>query len=226
MQQEFRPLPLLFLILFFPPVTLVVSFACSIIIHYDLTIVSFVKNRMFDEDVISLLSYIFHEGPVYFVKYAPRSFTGGGAIIWIVGFPLLFVLFPETVKKARVKTSHLVRIDMYSMLVPLMAGFAVATYYFVRLIISFIADGTPWYVAESMQRFIPGDPDYFLGGFYISVGKVIIFIIVALWTATYWYFACRNYLRLPQPGLTVLLLFLVLGLISVLMILFSGLLMA
>jgi hypothetical protein len=130
---------------------------------------------------------------------------GGTLLIALVAMPLLFLLLPATLRRARVRPAHVVRIWIYSLALPALLG---ATYLVAYVGAS--ASGAhgfaraidpwrwiPWPVAQQSINM------HVLGAVFPRLFLVAIFLA---WVIPWWWIACARYLRLERPGTIAVLL--------------------
>jgi hypothetical protein len=119
--------------------------------------------------------------------------------------PLCFVCLPQTLRAARVRRRHLVRITAWSVLgaVVILQGVSCG----LRLIAA--AENFLWFAQDS----------YLWNFTRKHEGRVFMLALVA-WLAAWWFFACRDYLRLPHGRAVAFLMVLMAVLLAVLMTLF------
>ncbi len=96
--------------------------------------------------------------------------------------PLSFLLLPATLRHARVRHAHLVRIWAYSWigLIPCLAGLGAADLLFQQYI---WWSGEAWTLYETWGRF----------------GHTARLLVILLWLLAWWSAACGRYLRLRTP---------------------------
>jgi hypothetical protein len=117
------------------------------------------------------------------------AFAIGWILLFLLVFPVTFVLLPMTRKRAKVRSAHFVRIVAYSMFIPASIAFVHALIVGIHM----LAGGSS---ASALHGY--------LVGLTLSAGCMAF-----LW----WYFAIRTHLRLPNPFWVLLLLSLIVILI-------------
>ena len=146
-----------------------------------------------------------------FLAYVAREELVGlgiqvpGWVVAVLVTPLVFALLPQTLGRARVRPAHIVRIWLYSLLLPftalglwaaLQALLAAAGWEDAAL--SF----NPWVLADQISA--RRHPDLALfAGTLPGFGLALLYVG---WGAYWSWCGCRLYLRLEQPGRVVALL--------------------
>ncbi len=128
-----------------------------------------------------------------------------GTIVVLAAMPLAFVTLPGSLGRARVRPIHIVRVWLYSLILPLtLAGlWTLLELVLPRLGLGVAADAlNPWHWVRVLRRAAPPPVAIF---FSAAPGFVLIGAAVA-WLALWWGCACRYYLRLEASGRIVTLL--------------------
>ncbi len=143
----------------------------------------------------------------------PRTFMRlmPGLPVALFAMPVIFALIPTTLRQARVRRGHIVRIFFYSLIVPITLTCA---WFAVHLVLNIIG----------LDRLSgPINPFHWRGHVGASVRTTFLFQLLpgmalvlpcTLWMANWWYLACRRYLQLQQPGRVAVLLSVILVLLS------------
>ena len=143
----------------------------------------------------------------------PRTFMRlmPGLPVALFAMPIIFALVPTTLRQARVRRRHIVRIFFYSLVVPIAIACAWCIVNMVLLAVGL----------EGLADAI--DPFHWRGHVGTSpLGTMIlqelpgmaIVLPCTFWMANWWYLACRRYLQLQQPGQVALLLSVILVLLA------------
>lgn len=124
----------------------------------------------------------------------PRVLTWGVvSMVAVVGMPAVFLVLPDTLRQARVRKTHLVRIALYSLIgLPVVAAAGTAAH----LVITMLR------LAAGATRF-DGGVLAWLDRAIMGHGRLSVLAFVCVWLAVWWVRAARLYLRLPQPRLAV-----------------------
>lgn len=134
-----------------------------------------------------------------------------GALLAAVAMPLAFVLLPQTLRRARVRRGHVVRIWLYSLFGPLtLAGvWSVLVLDAILLDLGSLAaalNPLEWERALRWRSFP------FVTVISGAVPGTLLLVLLMTWLAHWWSSACRSYLKLPHSGWVVLALCVVVGL--------------
>ncbi|MCH6551563.1 MAG: hypothetical protein IH804_06065 [Planctomycetes bacterium] len=125
-----------------------------------------------------------------------------GLLVAIVASLLVFVLLPQPLGQARVRPAHIVRIWLYSLLMPLAALGLWAALQSLLIAMGWEAVAgalDPWVWAGRISCGRHPDLLWFAG----TMPGLIMALLYVGWSA-YWYWCgCRLYLRLDQPGRVV-----------------------
>ncbi len=143
----------------------------------------------------------------------PRTFMRlmPGLPVALFAMPVIFALIPITLRHARVRRGHIVRIFFYSLVVPITIACAWCAANLMLLIIGLdrLADAI--------------DPVYWRGHVGSSVLTTFLFQLLpgmalvlpcTVWMANWWYLACRRYLQLEHAGQVTAVLTLILFLLA------------
>ena len=143
----------------------------------------------------------------------PRTFMRlmPGLPVALFAMPVIFALIPITLRQARVRRRHIVRIFFYSLVAPITIACAWCAVNLMLLIIGLdrLADAI--------------DPVYWRGQVGSSVLTTFLFQLLpgmalvlpcTVWMANWWYLACRRYLQLERPGRVTAVLTLILFLLA------------
>lgn len=137
----------------------------------------------------------------YIVKSTTKHMPGLPAVL--LAMPMIFALIPTTLRKAKVKSSHILRIFSYSQIVPLVIACLWSSTYLELLAMEYhrIADRinplhwqghvTPSFATTLINEILPG---------------VALVLPCTIWMSYWWYAACKHYLKLKQAGLITILL--------------------
>ncbi len=150
-----------------------------------------------------------------FLAYGGRELVEGigiavpGLLVAVLATPLVFAVLPQTLGKARVRPAHIVRMWMYSLLLPFTAlGLWAAVQALLAAAgwpdaaISF----NPWALADQIAAgFFPG-PHAGLAWFLGMLPGFGLALLFVGWGAYWSWCCCRLYLRLEQPGRVVVVL--------------------
>lgn len=129
----------------------------------------------------------------YLGKTAKVLSWGAVSMVAVVGMPVVFLVLPDTLRQARVRKIHLVRIALYSLIgLPILAAAGTAAH----LVITMIR------LAAGATRFDDGVLAW-IDQAIMGHGRLSILVLVCAWLAVWWERAARRYLRLPQPRLAV-----------------------
>lgn len=109
------------------------------------------------------------------------------SVLIVVLMPIAFLALPHTLRRAKARRAHLLRIAAYSIIaLPLVLALP-------GVIDAMVQFG-------DSAGFIPGGSRIArLNRFLYSRGKLWVFVTVLAWLWVWWCFASRRYLRLPQP---------------------------
>ncbi|MCP3905204.1 MAG: hypothetical protein GY715_16385 [Planctomycetes bacterium] len=138
---------------------------------------------------------------------------GPGAMVMLVGMPLAFLVIPTTLREARVRPVHVLRIWLYSLVVPILIGLAYMTMQLVgwRMRISFIErELSPWWWAQQ----IPFGKGVLLHVLRMSGPSLALAVGLSAWFGFWWHAACRSYLALRTTRRIVLTLLLMVWIAS------------
>ncbi len=134
-----------------------------------------------------------------------------GLPVALLAMPVIFALIPTTLRQARVRRGHIVRIFFYSLIVPITLTCA---WFAVHLVLNIIG----------LDRLSgPINPFHWRGHVGSSVLTTFLLQLLpgmalvlpcTLWMANWWYLACRRYLQLEHAGRTTALLTLILFLLA------------
>ena len=129
----------------------------------------------------------------------------------LLAMPVIFALIPSTLRKARVKSSHILRIFYYSLIAPLAIIFVwIVTYFSLRMLdlrsISRLILPSKWQI-DDYHSFISSL-------IYDMLPGMILVIPCTLWMVFWWHQACKHYLKLKETRSIVLLLTIVLLLLA------------
>lgn len=109
--------------------------------------------------------------------------------------PVLFLLMPTSVRRARVRRAHVIRVWLYSLVAP---ALIVALWGGLYL----VASAIHWSVADVVSPwrwFRRGRPDSVLGMLAIRwLPPVVCLGLLVAWLVRWWALACRWYLRLDH----------------------------
>ncbi len=143
----------------------------------------------------------------------PRTFMRimPGLPVALFAMPVIFALIPTTLRQARVRRGHIVRIFFYSLVVPITIACVWCAANLVLLVIGLdqLADAI--------------DPFYWRGHvgasvlttfFWQRLPGMALVLPCTLWMANWWFLACRRYLQLEHAGRTTALLTLILFLLA------------
>ncbi|MCH8210875.1 MAG: hypothetical protein IIB99_05825 [Planctomycetes bacterium] len=143
----------------------------------------------------------------------PRTFMRlmPGLPVALFAMPVIFALIPITLRQARVRRRHIVRIFFYSLVAPITIACAWCAVNLMLLIIGLdrLADAI--------------DPFYWRGHVGSSVLTTFLFQLLpgmaivlpcTVWMANWWYLGCRRYLQLERPGRVTAVLTLILFLLA------------
>jgi len=125
-------------------------------------------------------------------------------------FVMSFLAMPITLSRARVIAAHLIRIYLYSLVLPLILNAALACAAACSL---YFFDGELnqirwlWFGWDASVMFPPTLAGVFtMPFFYLNYFAPPWLLLMTLWTLAWWRSACTRYLCIPQPTLTVALL--------------------
>ncbi len=141
------------------------------------------------QDVLSWLRFEFQ----FFVLCLAPAFV----------LPLLaFRAIPTSLRRIKVRRAHLVRVWLYWLI-------AAAS---IALLLAFVQFGYVWITSDDLPYALMPSQWEFLsftdGGMSTVIFMTVkpLWFVVMVWAFGWWWFACRNYLRLPDAGLTATLL--------------------
>ncbi len=142
--------------------------------------------RCFSEFKISV-----EESPVFYA-----------ALLWAVCIPLMFGLLPDSLRRAKVRPLHIVRVGVYStmLLIPiLMVASQLATFYWESIdlvgglsneVAHFLGGGAIWCLRELFG----------IRGLSRDDGVGLAYALIpGLFFLPYWWFGCTRYLRIEAP---------------------------
>ena len=138
-----------------------------------------------------------------------------GPVFTLVLMPLAFVMLPQTLRRARVRQAHVLRIWMYSMFAPLTVGVVWTLAILCGTIFSldWLNNATDPGIWVRGSRLFP------TRSFWAVHRNVIPGLLMVLsfvpWLAVWWWRACRFYLELPRSGWIAVTLSAVVGLAAV-----------
>jgi hypothetical protein len=137
-----------------------------------------------------------------------------GPVVTLAAMPAAFALLPQTLRRARVRRAHVMRIWLYSLFAP----FTVAAFYTLFLLAAANLG------LDTLIDFVnPWEWSRGLGVVGLRIGRifaeplpgVVASVAILAWLTVWWRSACRSYLRLPRSGWIVLSLSLAVGLAAV-----------
>ena len=143
--------------------------------------------------------------PRIFVRFMP------GLPVALFAMPIIFALIPTTLRQARVRRQHVVRIFFYSLVAPITIACVWCIANLVLLVIGLdqFADAIdPFYWRDR-----PGSSVLTTFLFQLLPGMAFV-IPCTIWMANWWYLGCRGYLQLEHAGRIAVLLTLILFLLA------------
>jgi hypothetical protein len=130
---------------------------------------------------------------------------GGTLLIALAAMPLLFLLLPATLRRARVRRAHVLRIWIYSLVCPALLG---ATY--LAVYVSAAAFGAHGFArAIDPWRWIPwraAQQSIDLMVLRALLPRLFLVAIFLAWVVPWWWIAGDRYLKLERPGAIAVLL--------------------
>ncbi len=153
------------------------------------------------------------ESPLLLVRQTP------GVLVCLFAMPVIFALIPTTLRQARVKPAHIVRIFSYSLVAPMCVVASWLSVYFSLKLAGLTAAAAilaprKWTHVSPWPRSFP--PNVSLTRIMLAdvmPGAALVAVCV-LWMTLWWLMACRRYLKLDQPRLVVSVLSLILILLA------------
>ena len=158
-------------------------------------------------------------GPDYWLELVGTAITAVprlvaeralGGLLVLFGMPLLFALLPTTLRQARVRPAHIVRIGFYALVGPAVLATGWAGLHAALALIG--AGG--WAGVLDPQHWGRGvdgrDHGWILAAASEILGPLLMILIATGWSVVWWRRACRVYLRLPAPDTIVFSLALIL----------------
>ena len=134
-----------------------------------------------------------------------------GLPVALFAMPVIFALIPTTLRQARVRRRHIVRIFFYSLIVPITIACAWCA---VKLILHIIglnglADAVdPFYWRRHVGSSV-------LTTFLLQLLPGMALVLpCTVWMANWWYLGCRRYLQLEHAGRITAVLTLILFLLA------------
>lgn len=137
--------------------------------------------------------------PLRHDEYVPWSLMGRGplhswgvvSLVAVAAMPVVFLVLPDTLRQAKVRKIHLVRIGAYSLVgLPLVMAAGTA----VHLILQVLRWSFGW-----QARYDGGEWLWDLDRAIMGHGRFSALVLVCLWLALWWGRAASLYLRLPRP---------------------------
>lgn len=117
--------------------------------------------------------------------------------------PLLaFRAIPTSLRRIKVRRAHLVRIWLYWLIAAASIALLLAIVQLIYVVHR--SDGLPDALMPSQWEFFSFTNGVIAAVIFMTVKP--IWFLVMVWAYIWWWFACRNYLRLPDAGLTAVLL--------------------
>ncbi|HYE63258.1 MAG TPA: hypothetical protein VD997_14780 [Phycisphaerales bacterium] len=105
------------------------------------------------------------------------------ALLVLLITPFTFVLLPNTLRAAKVRKRHLVRITAWSIIVP-------------PLLLSLVSGAIS--LAKTIETWSAGDWAGRVTHFESRFEGRLICVVAIAWVALWWFYACRDYLKLPR----------------------------
>jgi hypothetical protein len=137
------------------------------------------------------------------------------AILMQVLMPGAFMLLPQTLRRARVRRGHLLRIGLWSFVgLPMWVG-SVQMLYLVLELLSWAST----YLVPRKTRFMYTEVEQAIGstlGFVMREQDLLLLGAISGWTLLWWGIAVGRYLKLERPWLITLVMGLLAFLISLL----------
>ncbi len=153
------------------------------------------------------------ESPLWLVRQTP------GVLVCLFAMPMIFALIPTTLRQARVKPAHIVRIFFYSLVAPMgVVALWLSVSFALKLAgltpAAAILDPRKWADASRWPHVFPPNASVTRIMLADVMPGAALVPVCVLWMTLWWLMACRHYLRLDQPRLVVSVLSLILILLA------------
>lgn len=143
-----------------------------------------------------------------------------GPLVVLLGMPLLFLLLPVTLQKAKIRRTHVLRIWLYSLIAPMLV--------FLIWCLMLNLTWRPGWVEYTWIL----NPWAWLGHFgaaeryvyliWSSLVGIAIALACVWWVSRWWLKACEDYLELPEARLIVRVMVLILFMTAVVVQIFTN----